>query len=261
MDMAMRDLEQIRERNDGAGRRLGLYALGTVAAAGLVFAVGAFIQGRADAADGPAQDPLARLDAMQGLSAAPAVVVAPAPIAREELTFPVALTRDDDARPEVAQAFAAAGEEAAALAAGQSPREEPAAVVPSSLPAVVAAGGAGRAFARADDDALLARTPAVPRGAAPTPARVGSEGAYTVQVISYETREEAETFAAALRVRGHRAFVTTAELPGRGRHYRVRIGPFDALAQADAYRDRFEASERMATIVVRRPDDVRSAAE
>jgi cell division septation protein DedD len=261
MDMAMRDLEQIRERDDGAGRRLGLYALGTVAAAGLVFAVGAFVSDRADAADGPAQDPLARLDAMEGLSAAPAVAAAPPPVARETLTFPVALTEDQDARPEVDQALAAAGAEAEALAALPSLREEAAIAVPPSLPAAVAAGGAGRFFARPEGDALAARAPTPPRADAPAPARAGSEGAYTVQVISYETREEADAFAAALRLRGHRAFVTTADLPGRGRHFRVRIGPFDALPQAEAYRDSFEASERMATIVVRRPDETRSAAE
>lgn len=261
MDMAMRDLEQIRERDDGAGRRLGLYALGTVAAATLVFAVGAFVSDRADASEGPAQDPLARLDAMEGLAAAPAAAVAPATLVREALTFPVALTEDDDVRPEVERALDAAGAEAAALIALPLRREEAAAAVPTSLPASVAAGSAGRIFARPAGDALVARVPAAEGADAPAAVRAGSEGAYTVQVISYDEREEADAFAAALRVRGHHAFVTTADLPGRGRHFRVRIGPFDALHEAEAYRDTFEARERMATIVVRRPDEARSAAE
>jgi cell division protein FtsN len=34
--------------------------------------------------------------------------------------------------------------------------------------------------------------------------------------------------------------------------YRVRIGPFDTMAQASAYRSRFEATEHMNTIVIRR---------
>lgn len=261
MDMTMRDLEQIRERDDGAGRRLGLYALGTVAAAGLVFAVGAFVSDRADASDGPAQDPLARLDAMEGLSAAPAAAAAPPPVSREALTFPAALTEDDDARPEVDQALAAAGAEAAALVAPPSMREEAAFAVPTSLPASVAAGSAGRVFTRTTTDALVAQVPAADRAEAPAPARAGSDGAYTVQVISGTVREEADAFAAALRLRGHHAFVTTADIPGRGRHYRVRIGPFDALHEAETYRHTFEAQERMATIVVRRPDEARSAAE
>ena len=82
-----------------------------------------------------------------------------------------------------------------------------------------------------------------------------------MQVISYDEREEADAFAAALRERGHHAFVTTADLPGRGRHYRVRIGPFDTLHESEVYRASFEERERMATIVVRRPDEARSAAE
>lgn len=261
MDMAMRDLEQIRERDDGTTRRLGLYALGTVAAAALVFAVGAFVSDRADAADGPAQDPLARLDAMEGLSAAPAAAVAPPPVARETLTFPVALTRPDEARPEVDEALAAAGVEAAALVALAPTADEGAGAIPTSMPASIAAGSAGRMLQRPESDALVARAAAVARPDAPAAVRAGSEGAYTVQVISYDEREEADVFAVALRERGHHAFVTTADLPGRGRHYRVRIGPFDTLHQAEAYRDTFEASERMATIVVRRPDDARSAAE
>ncbi len=260
MDMAMRDLEQIRERDDGAGRRLGLYALGTVVAAGLVFAVGAFVSDRADAADGPAQDPLARLDAMEGLSAAPAAAIVPPPLSREALTFPVALTEDQDARPEVDQALAAAGAEAAALIALPRMREE-ASAVPTSLPAAVAAGSAGRVFARPAGDVLLERAPAADRTETAAPVQAGSEGAYTVQVISYDDREAADAFAAALRLRGHHAFVTVADLPGRGRHFRVRIGPFSSLHEAEIYRDSFEARERMATIVVRRPDEARSAAE
>jgi len=255
MDMAMRNLEQIRERDESAGRRLGLYALGTVATAGLIFAVGAFVTDRAGAARSPTQDPLARLDALEGLAPAATQAPAPPPLARESLTFPAALT-DDEARPEVDAALAAAGAEAAALRA-----EAPATVVPATLPAAVAAGDAARVFARPAADALVAQVPTVERGDAPTPAHAGSDGAYTVQVISYNQRDEAEAFAAALRVRGHHAFTTSADIPGRGRHFRVRIGPFETLHAAEAFRRDFEARERMATIVVRRPDEARSAAE
>ncbi len=261
MDMAMRDLEQIRERDEGAGRRLGLYALGTVAAAGLVFAVGAFVTDRAGAAEGPSQDPLARLDALEGLAPAPTPVPVPPPLERESLTFPAALTEAEDARPEVDAALAAAGAEAAALRDFPARADGAASVVPTSLPAAVAAGSAARVFTRPAADALVARVPAAEPADARTPAHAGSDGAYTVQVISYDQRDEADAFAAALRVRGHHAFTTSADIPGRGRHFRVRVGPFDTLHEAEAYRRDFEARERMATIVVRRPDEARSAAE
>ncbi len=45
-----------------------------------------------------------------------------------------------------------------------------------------------------------------------------------------------------------------ADIPERGRFYRVRIGPFDTQREADAYRHRFEDEERMNTIVIRRRD-------
>jgi DedD protein len=256
MDMAMRNLEQIRERDESAGRRLGLYAVGTIATAGLIFAVGAFVTDRAGAAESRTQDPLARLDALEGLAPAAMQAAVTPPVAPESLTFPAALTDDEDTRPEVNAALAAAGAEAAALRA-----EAPASVVPTTLPAAVAAGGAARVFARPAADALVARMPSAEPGEAPVPAHAGSDGAYTVQVISYNQREEAEAFAAALRVRGHHAFTTSADIPGRGRHFRVRIGPFETLHAAEAFRREFEARERMATIVVRRPDEARSAAE
>ena len=36
--------------------------------------------------------------------------------------------------------------------------------------------------------------------------------------------------------------------------FRVRIGPFETMAEASAYRGRFESSEHMNTIVIRRRD-------
>jgi cell division septation protein DedD len=53
-----------------------------------------------------------------------------------------------------------------------------------------------------------------------------------------------------LRARSHRAFVTQAEVPGRGRFFRVRVGPFTTRKEAESYQARFEADEHMHTIVV-----------
>ncbi|MDB4990827.1 MAG: Sporulation domain protein, partial [Myxococcaceae bacterium] len=81
----------------------------------------------------------------------------------------------------------------------------------------------------------------------------GSEGAFTLQVVSYETRDAAERFANALRARGHRAFVTPAEVPGRGRSFRVRVGPFTTRHEALLYQSSFERDERMHGILVTSP--------
>jgi DedD protein len=118
----------------------------------------------------------------------------------------------------------------------------------SDIPAVAMAGGESERLSRAaKHDPLVAQ--AMPeRGGAVVPS--GSEGAFTLQVVSYDTRETADRFANALRARGHRAFVTQAELPGRGRSYRVRVGPFTTRRDALAYQTSFEREERMHSIVV-----------
>jgi cell division protein FtsN len=45
-----------------------------------------------------------------------------------------------------------------------------------------------------------------------------------------------------------------AAVDGRGTMFRVRIGPFESVAEASAYRARFEQTEHMNTIVIRRRD-------
>lgn len=264
MDMALRDLEQIREREDGgAGRRLGLGVLGVLAGGGLVFALSA--TGGSRGAEAAPPDPLARLPGpAAGAVAARGDEAAPSALRREELTYPSALV-DEETRPEVEQALAAAAAERAhpdpiltpdPLERAPAPTE----AVPAALPAVVAAGATSRVFARPSADALVAAIPA--RAERPRAAvRAGHEGAYTVQVISFDTPTEADAFADALRARGHHAFVVTADVPGRGRHFRVRIGPFETLPEAEHYRRDFEQQERMATLLVRRPGEMRAAAE
>lgn len=274
MDTAVRDLEQIQERNDDRkGQRFGLLALAGLATVGLVFAMGAALSDSRPAEAVQLQDPLARLASSEGLAPA-ATRTETAPILREDLTFPNTLV--DDPRPEVAAAMAAASAEAAhpdpiddttpIPTEAQLPAALPtvptaATRVSAALPAAVAAGPAARVIAQAaGSDPLLAQMPQRAQHAAP-PAALGADGTYTVQVISYDHLEEANAFAAALRTRGHHAFVMRVEVPGRGRVFRVRIGPFDTLREAETYRHDFEARERMNTLVVRRSTDARSAAE
>ena len=103
----------------------------------------------------------------------------------------------------------------------------------------------------AKHDPMVAET--LPTSTAET-APVGREGKYTLQVVSYDKREEAEEFAKALRTRGHKAYVMQAEVPERGRFYRVRVGPFDHRQEARGYQDQFEEDEHMRTILVSNKD-------
>lgn len=84
-------------------------------------------------------------------------------------------------------------------------------------------------------------------------AAAGHEGQFQLQVSSFRTRDEADQFAVELRSRGHRAYVTSAEVEGRGIWYRVRIGPFSTQAEAAKYRGDFETKERVVPFVVLPP--------
>ncbi|MCB9596273.1 MAG: SPOR domain-containing protein [Sandaracinaceae bacterium] len=257
----MRDLEQIQERDDdGEGRPLALVALLIVVTITLVFAMGSLVGWSAEEEE-VADDPLARLDRAAGLLAEDAEdAVDPdvvPPIDRSDLTFPSALGRVDD-RPELTAAIAAASAElehpdplAALPPMDELMEDRIARALPSAVPAAVAAGPGSRTLARAAaHDPLVASSLSPP--STQTPAAVGHEGEYTVQVISVPDREAADAFASGLRARGHRAFVVAAEIPDRGTTYRVRIGPFETGREAAAYQSTFELSERMSTLVVRR---------
>ncbi|MEC7518572.1 MAG: SPOR domain-containing protein [Myxococcota bacterium] len=260
MDSAMRDLEQIREREDeGEGRPLALVALLIGVTVALVFAMGSVVGWSAEE-DVAQDDPLARLDRAAGLAPVEDEEEAPLPeLDRTDLRFPEALGPADE-RPEVAAVVAAAAAELAhpdplehlpPMQAGLD-RARVEAALPAALPAGTLAGPGSDALARtaATDPLVASSLPAAP--AEPAPA--GHDGEYTVQVISYDSPEGAEAFAAGLRSRGHRAFVVRAEVENRGTMYRVRIGPFETMREARAYRRQFEETERMNTLVVRRRD-------
>lgn len=85
---------------------------------------------------------------------------------------------------------------------------------------------------------------------------VGGPGGYQLQVSSFKTQEEGDKFAAALRRRGHRAYVEPAQVKGRGLWFRVRIGPFKYRHSAVIYRQEFEAKERLVTFIVDPPKTV-----
>jgi hypothetical protein len=81
----------------------------------------------------------------------------------------------------------------------------------------------------------------------------GTPGGFQLQVSSFKKAEEAESFALALRRRGHKAYVEPAQVKGRGLWHRVRIGPFKYRRSAVIYRQDFEAKERLVTFIVDPP--------
>ncbi len=267
MDGAMRDLNLIQEHadeRDGTTQRFALYGLAGGVTVLLVLAL-CFQLGPSAPADADADaDPLARLDA---ISRAGGTVdaegseeeaeLAPPAVDRVALSFPEQLTEDP---PDVAAALAAAAAEAAhpdALPYDQEPAAPAFSAerldrLPEMLPAAVAATDSAAIARVALHDPLVQG--AFPSDRVTDPAREGHDGEYTLQVISYDSADGADAFAAGLRARGHRAFVMQASVEGRGTMYRVRIGPFETMGEASSYRSRFEGTEHMNTIVIRRRD-------
>jgi len=256
MDSAMRDLDLIQERRGGEespGRKaamLGMAGLSTVA---LVFAMGVILGGGGDEGDAPTrEDPLAALAPAMSEDAPaedPEAAEAPDAIAPGEVQFHDRLT---DPRPEVEAALAAAAAEERVLA-NQAPLGAGETIVPQAnaqAPIAVAPSAAP-----AGDIARLPTEGAIPEDT--RPAVAGREGAFTLQVVSYRTRAEADLFSDALRGRGHSSYVTRTELPDRGTYFRVRIGPFENRVAAERYRATFEREENMNTYVV---DELRAAA-
>ena len=139
--------------------------------------------------------------------------------------------------------------------APRAPAPEPkSAPAPAATPSgLVAKASDGKAMDPKATDPKVPdpNVPAPPRAAAPVPPpRVvpapalapapvpragssGAKGAWVVQVGSTQDRIEADRIAARFATRGAR--VVVADVPGKGRWYRVRLGSFETRDAADRY--------------------------
>ena len=265
MDSAIRDLDQIHEQSEEEVRKIGLWVMAAIAIASVIFAVTVLIaQARGSGApDGNVYERLDRA-AELGLKAAPAsqgAGLGDEDIDAQDMRFPEVLLSDE--RAEVAATMAAVTAELQhpQQATDATPQPGGGAALAQGSPILPSnQGGIPVDLAGSTNRGELARSaagdPLMASAMRPPPeqdsAQRGHEGKFTIQVISYESRDSAEAFASGLQARGHRAFVQVADIEGRGRMYRVRIGPFNSQSEAQGYRRDFEATERMHTIVVRR---------
>ncbi len=74
----------------------------------------------------------------------------------------------------------------------------------------------------------------------PTPPKGGSAHHYTLQVKASRDKDDAEGFVASLRRAGFEARLVQADIPGKGRYYRVRVGRFDSIEEARAFQRRYK---------------------
>lgn len=75
-------------------------------------------------------------------------------------------------------------------------------------------------------------------------------GNYSLQMGSYPTLEEAQASHQNWKKKGYSAFITEAEIPGKGTWYRVRLGSFPTQDKAKALLDKIKKQEKKTGIVV-----------
>jgi len=100
-------------------------------------------------------------------------------------------------------------------------------------PPAVGAEGTTAVAAKASTAAPAAPAPKSAPKSAPPPRGPSAKGAFVVQVGATQERFEAERIAARFASRGAR--VVVADVPGKGRVYRVRLGSFETREAADRY--------------------------
>jgi cell division protein FtsN len=145
------------------------------------------------------------------------------------------------ARPGAAASAVAVPPPAATAAAGA----KPGAVLAPAGPAASGAGAAAAAKPAADG----AASAVVAKAAPPASTKPGVDPfTYLVQAGAYARTEEAEQQRAKLAMLGYEARLTEREQSGRTM-YRVRIGPFDKKADAEAAREKLTGAGVDAAVV------------
>jgi cell division septation protein DedD len=157
---------------------------------------------------------------------------APAAPALEPKGAPLASPAPADAKAAPPPAAGQAPPGSAPVAAGPVPDGKGTGSKPA--PAKAAEAKPAPPQATPPRSASLAPPKGAPAPAAPSlrPASA-AKGAWVVQVGSTQDRVEADRIAARFATRGAR--VVVADVPGKGRWYRVRLGSFETREAADRY--------------------------
>ena len=111
-----------------------------------------------------------------------------------------------------------------------------------AAPAPVAAKPAEKPLAPKTVDATAATVAA---------ANAASAGGYRLQIVSYQSKEDAAVFQRKLFNAGFSASVQAADLPGRGKWYRVYAGPFTDEVTALAAQHDIQAKFKIRGLLVR----------
>jgi cell division septation protein DedD len=250
----LRNLDQLQEDDDDRRLPRGVTAALVVLGGGCVVFAALALGGRTSQLQAPKADPLGDLLVAQrsprpaGSSSGQGSDLQP-----KDVTFPQMLSDED--KPTTALAAVRPMGSPSLSPTGAPSRPPPPTdrlpVVPLPAQAVLEATPIVTrprdAMTKTASDAAQISTPAA-TSADTAPA--GHEGGYQLQVSSFRTEGEAQSFADQLRARGHKAYVVEAHVPTRGTWFRVRIGPFQTQHAAAQYRTGFEAREHVVPFVV-----------
>ncbi len=200
------------------------------------------------------QDELTRKAAAEPVAAAPAPKASSKPVAAAPPPPKLAPTPDPDTGelpPEEPEAETVVAAEAP-TAVTQKP--EPVKPEPAKVePVVKAVPVSGKVEVAAvptrttnKDSGTLKE--AIARAAQP-PAQAVKGGAFTLQLSAFQDRQEADRFAARLRDRGYAPYILSAEVPGKGTWYRVRMGSFASKDAASRYLSDFKRETQLDAFV------------
>jgi len=250
--------ENIRLKQQPFGLSLGVKQVGAVLVAallimGTVFALGLSLGRRSGA--GPEQplaaprDALARLDDPLPVKEEPPLELKAHQALTDsrsiEKTMPVPAVNVARAPPapaahageaEIVMPPAIAAPVPPSVKAGAAPSDTPPASAPTLPPPIAPMGGAAAHPAAAAPPARAAAREGKPEiGEASRPAlrakpKPKGTGAYTIQVASTQHKADAERLAKRLAARRPR--IVAADLPGKGRWYRVQVGSFETRESA-----------------------------
>lgn len=76
-----------------------------------------------------------------------------------------------------------------------------------------------------------------------------SSSLYTIQLGSFKSFDAANTLCDKYISKGYKAYIVSAALPGKGTMYRVRIGRFRDIKDAQEFSEEFEKKEKVSTFI------------
>lgn len=241
--MATRDGELFKEKIEVSldGRQIFCLFCGGAVIASLVFVLGVMIGRRVEARTHPERasasatgDPLAALDQLAaGDADGPG------------LAFADTLRSQSEGNPlgpvDVSLGKAAAEAEAEAEAAEAQPVPKPVPEVKQPEPPK-----------KVEQPPAAAAAPPPPPKPAPKAAEVAPDKArFTLQLSSFQTRAEADAFAADLQKSGYTPYIVSADVEGKGTWFRVRVGQFASQEDAMSAKSDFESKQKIIAYVTR----------